>query len=71
MNQKSAIALVLSFFLPGIGLVYLGDTKKGIGIFVSAIICNLISIYSFFFSIIVFVIWAYGLYMTYVEVNSM
>ncbi len=43
MNQKSAIALALSFFLPGIGLVYLGDTQKGIGLFVSSIICNLIS----------------------------
>ena len=47
MNQKSAIALALSFFLPRIGLVYLGDTQKGIGLFVSSIICNLISIYSF------------------------
>lgn len=70
MNQKSAIALALSFFLPGIGLIYLGDTQKGIGLFVSSIICNLISIYSFFFSILVFVIWAYGMYATYVEANN-
>lgn len=70
MEEKNmALALLISFFLTGLGLVYVGDAKKGVGLFVTAIICNFISIYSFFFSILVFVVWAYGMYATYQEVN--
>lgn len=67
MTDKSKeIALLISFFLAGLGIAYVGDIKKGAVIFASAVICNLLSIYfGLIFSIIVFLIWAYGMYATY------
>ena len=67
MTDKSKeIALLISFFLAGLGIAYVGDIKKGAAIFASAVICNLLSIYfGLIFSIIVFLIWAYGMYATY------
>ena len=67
MTDKSkGIALLISFFLPGLGIAYVGDIKKGFTIFISSIICNLLSIYfGLILSIIVFLIWVYGLYSTY------
>lgn len=66
VDRDEAIALAISFFLPGLGIAYAEDVKKGVTIFVSAIICNLLSIFfGLIFSIIAFLIWAYGMYATY------
>ncbi len=69
IDREGAIALAISFFLPGLGLAYRGDYKKGIGIFAAVVICHIISIFSFTFSVIEFLVWAYGMYATYAEVN--
>lgn len=57
------IALVISIILSGLGVAYAKNAKKGIVIFILFIIGFLIS------SGIGFVIWLYGLYATYIEVN--
>ena len=69
IDRNGAIALAISFFLSGLGLAYLGDYKKGIAVFASWAVCHVISIYSFAFSVMEFVVWIYGLYATYQIVN--
>lgn len=69
IDKNGAIALIISFFLSGLGIAYLGDYKKGVMIFAAWGVCHIISIYSFAFSVIEFIIWIYGLYATYQEVN--
>ncbi len=62
--KNMIIALIVSFFLSGIGIIYAGNTKKGI-------ICFL----GFFFAqwfdpIFGLTIWIYNLYATFIEVNA-
>lgn len=58
------LVLIISFLLPGIGVAFAGNTKKGIIIFIVWAITTLI------FAPIGTIIWLYGLYATYIEVNS-
>lgn len=71
MAEKSmAIALLISLIFTGLGLAYAGDTKKGVIIFVIAVILNILGMWvSMIFSIISFVVWIYGMYATYQEVK--
>ncbi|WP_407381565.1 hypothetical protein [Methanobrevibacter sp.] len=72
MAQKNmSIALLISFFLAGLGIAYVGDVKKGVSIFAAAVILNIISIYAFGFilGVVIFILWIYGLYETYREVK--
>ncbi|WP_407432155.1 hypothetical protein [Methanobrevibacter sp.] len=69
IDRDGAIALAISFFLPGLGIAYIGDYKKALIIFAVALATHFISIYSFAFSIINFIVWAYGMYATYQMVN--
>ena len=71
MAEKSmAIALIISFFLTGLGIAYAGDVKKGLIIFVIGVICGLLNLYvSTLFGIVAIIVWAYGLYATYQEVK--
>lgn len=72
MAQKNMIiALVLSFIWSGLGLIYAGDTQKGIILAVAALICELLYFYvNQIFGIIVFIIWIYSMYATYKEVQA-
>lgn len=71
MAEKSmAIALIISFFLSGLGIAYVGDVKKGVIIFAAAVICNIITRFFIYFAIVAFIVWAYGLYATYQEVKA-
>ncbi|MBQ9026923.1 MAG: hypothetical protein IJ104_11275 [Methanobrevibacter sp.] len=68
MAQKNmAIALLISFFLAGLGIAYAGDVKKGVSIFAAAVILNFISIYvlGLLLGIVIFLLWIYGMYETY------
>lgn len=58
------LVLVISFLLPGIGVAFAGNTKKGIIIFIVWLITTLI------FAPLGTIIWLYGLYATYIEVTS-
>ena len=70
VDMEGAIPMAISFFLPGLGIAYLGDYKKGLTIFAAVVVCHIISIFSFTFSVIEFIIWLYGLYATYQCVNA-
>lgn len=63
------LALVISFLLPGLGITYVGNAKKGVIIFA---VCLMLSIFGLgfgIFSVFSRLIWAYGLYLTYNEVR--
>lgn len=72
METKAIIALVISFFLTGLGIAYLGDIKKGVGIFAIAIILGILNLYvsSIFYYIAIFV-WIAALYLTYKEAQAL
>ncbi|EKQ54792.1 MAG: hypothetical protein B655_0601 [Methanobacterium sp. Maddingley MBC34] len=66
------LAVVISFFLPGIGSVYAGKTMMGVVIFVVALIL-FASVY--FLGAIAYVlyiiVWIYGMYDAYTTAKSM
>ncbi len=67
------LALIISFFLPGIGTVYAGNIMKGIIIFVVALILGalatifLLGIVAYILYIIV---WLYGMYDAYTTASA-
>jgi hypothetical protein len=68
MDTKMIIAMVLSFIFPGLGLLYLGDMKKGGILLALGIIFYLLYLKVFqIFGLVVFIIWIYSLYLTYQE----
>ena len=74
VEEKSmAIAMIISFFLTGLGLCYAGNTEKGLMIFLVSIIVSILSIFIFkhrIFSLINIGIWIVGLILTYQEVEN-
>lgn len=72
METKAIIALVISFFLTGLGIAYLGDIKKGVGIFAIAIILGILNLYvSSIFYYIAIIVWIVALYLTYKEAQAL
>jgi TM2 domain-containing membrane protein YozV len=70
MQKKSAgVALILSFFLPGLGQIYNGQTGKGIGMIILSVIFWLLStiVIGIPFYII---LWIYGMYNAYSTANQ-
>lgn len=66
-----ALALILSILLAGIGLVYADDVKRGIIIFVAVVVLSFIGPATLFIgNIIAVVLWIYGIYATYQQVNA-
>ena len=66
------IALVISFIFSGLGIAYAGNLEKGLIIFASVILCNIFGfIIHPIFGRISVLIWIYGLYATYTEVNQL
>lgn len=74
VEQKSmGIALLISFFLNGLGIAYAGNVAKGVGYFVGSIIIIFFLALIFrgwFISLIALIIWIMGLFLTYQEVNE-
>ena len=72
MAEKSmAIALIISFFLTGLGIAYAGDVKKGLIFFVIGVILNILGMWVHIaFAIISLIFWIYALYATYQEVKA-
>ena len=73
-NEKSmAVALLISFFITGLGIVYAGNTEKGLIFFAVSLlvnfICLLLTIPVIFF-IVALILWVVGLVLTYNEVND-
>ena len=68
MDTRMIIAMVLSIIFAGLGLVYLGDIKKGAILVAVALIANILYYFVHpLFGIIAFAAWIYGLYATYQE----
>ena len=69
-SEKSMlVALVISFFLPGLGIVYAGNVKKGMVLFIVGFVFNFLGIGIAICSIVGILVWAYSLYCTYNEVK--
>ena len=69
VDKTMTIALLISFFIPGLGIAYIGDVKKALTILGVWVVCNILSFFSFYMSVVVFLIWAYGMYATYREAS--
>jgi hypothetical protein len=67
------LALIISFFLPGIGTVYAGDIMKGLIIFVVALILGALATI-FLLGIIAYIlyiiVWLYGMYDAYTTASA-
>lgn len=69
-KEKSMIlAVVISFFLAGLGIAYANNVKKGVLIFIIFVLLAISGIISPLFRVIAILLWAYALYLTYVEVE--
>ncbi len=67
-----SIPYIISFLFPGLGIAYLGNVQKGVLIFAISVVCIFLKIFlrwGIIFSVIGFLVWAYGLYSTYSEIN--
>ena len=71
MDTKAIIALVISFIFTGLCIAYLGDIKKGVGLFAIGVIVNLLGLYvSSIFYYIALIVWIVALYLTYKEAEA-
>lgn len=71
-RKSSAIAMALSIFLPGMGIVYVRGDYKGLYIFVASIILCL-SMFTFIWPLslaALFFLWIYGICLTSHELES-
>jgi TM2 domain-containing membrane protein YozV len=64
-EKNPLIAVILSFFFPGLGSVYNGDTLKGVAIYIGV----LIGIFLFILPGII--VWVYGMYDAYTTAKKM
>lgn len=69
-HKNPTIAAILSFLIVGLGQIYLGLTKKGIILFVVAVI-SLMCLAFIFGGILFFIIWGYGIYDAYNSAEKM
>ena len=70
-SQKSpALAAILSFLIIGLGQVYLGLTKKGIILFILAIVSGFLMLILVGF-VLWLLVWAYAIYDGYNSANKM
>lgn len=67
-EKNMILALFLSIFLVGLGLVYAGDKKKGIILFIAILIFYRIRKFEIFF-VIAIILWVYAIYETYKKVK--
>jgi TM2 domain-containing membrane protein YozV len=63
-DKNPIISAVLSFFFPGAGQAYNGQTLKGAGFFIGMLITS-------FIPILPIIVWIYGLYDSYTTANKM
>ena len=67
------IALIISFFLPGIGTVYAGNIMKGIIIFVIALIFGALAgifLLGIIAYILYIIVWLYGMFDAYTTASA-
>lgn len=65
------VALVLSFFLPGIGSVYAGKTMMGIVIFIVAVILVALTMFLGIIGYVLYlIVWIYAMYDAYTTAKA-
>jgi TM2 domain-containing membrane protein YozV len=65
------LALILSAIWSGLGLIYVGEVRKGILLAILAVVFQYITNYYFkIVWIVFFLIWILSLYLTYKEVKA-
>lgn len=64
-EKNPVLSLILSFFFPGLGSIFNGDTVKGIGIYLGTIIGMLLLV------IPGVIVWIYGMYDAYSTAKKM
>lgn len=69
-DKSSGLAALLSFLIIGLGQVYLGLTKKGIILFVLAIISGILMLFVIGF-ILWLLVWVYAIYDAYNSAEKM
>ena len=69
-DKNLITALIISFILPGLGIFYAGNKKKGIILFIVGLIFAVIGRGVSICAVIGILIWAYALYETYNEVKK-
>lgn len=71
MAQKNMIiALVISFLLTGLGIAYAGNVRKGLTLFILAVILDVLGlVVSPILGWIGIPLWLYAMYATYQEVQ--
>lgn len=68
-NKNIYIALVLSFILTGLGSIYAENTKKGLALLIIRVLTAALSVFSVVFSFLSVLVWVYGLYEAYRDVE--
>lgn len=66
-EKNMALALIISFILPGLGIVYAGNARRGIILFLFGVVFAVLGISAPICALISILIWAYALYQTYNE----
>lgn len=69
-NKSSGLAAILSFLIIGLGQIYLGLTKKGILLFIGAVISGVL-MFVLIGWITWFIIWIYSIYDAYNSAEKM
>ncbi len=68
-HKNIYIALVLTFFITGLGSAYAGNTKKGIALLLIRIFSVIIGVFVNFFFVMSVLVWAYAFYEAYKDVQ--
>ena len=69
-NKSAGLAALLSFLIIGLGQVYIGLTKKGILLFVAAIVSGVLMLFLIGW-ILWLLVWGYAIYDAYNSANKM
>lgn len=65
-SELDVVALILSFFIPGVGQIYQGRTKVGILFLVSIFVSGFLTLFLIGF-LLVPLVWAINMYDVYAE----
>ena len=68
-EKRPAIALILSFFLTGLGQMYNGEMSKGVIFLIVAILLNILTLIFVFTCVISIPFWIYGMYDAYTRAD--
>ena len=68
-DKNIYIALILTFFITGLGSIYAGNVKKGLILLIIRIATALLTLLAGIFFIVSMLVWAYGFYEAYRDVQ--